>query len=96
MKFEGNGKKNASVGKEREKISCKHFSKDGHDEDHFWKLHPETRPKNFSHKGKSKTIATTQHDLGSDLGDETKITAIGFQGKDSIASTISSSSSSLN
>jgi hypothetical protein len=52
MKFEGNGKKNASVGKEREKISCKHFSKDGHDEDHCWKLHPEKRPKNFNKKEK--------------------------------------------
>jgi hypothetical protein len=54
------------------------------------------RPKKFNNKGKPKTTATTQHDLGSDSGDETKITAMGFQGKDSIASTSSSSSSSLN
>jgi hypothetical protein len=95
-KFKGNGRKNASVKKEGEKLSCKHCSKDGHDEDHCWKLHSEMRPKNFSYKGKPKTTATTQHDLGSDLGDETNITAMGFQGKDSIASTSSSSSSSLN
>jgi hypothetical protein len=54
------------------------------------------RPKKFSHKGKPKSTTTTQHDLGSDLGDETKITTMGFQGKDSIASTISSSSNNLN
>jgi hypothetical protein len=91
----GNGRKNSPVKKEGEKLTCKHCSKDGHDEEHCWKFHPEMRPKKFSHKGKPKTVATTQHDLGSDSGDETKITAMGFQGKDSISST-SSSSSSLN
>jgi hypothetical protein len=95
-KFKGNGRKNASVKKEGEKLSWKHCSKDGHDEYHYWKLHPERRPKKFSHKGKPKTTAITQHDLGFDSGDETNITAMGFQGKDSIASTSSSSSSSLN
>ena len=94
-KFKGNGKKNASVKKEGEKLSCKNCSKDGHDEDQCWKRHHEMRPKNFNNKTKTKTVATTQHDLGSDSGDETKITTMGFQGKDSIAST-SSSSSSLN
>jgi hypothetical protein len=95
-KFKGNGRKNASVKKEGEKITCKHCSKDGHDEDHWWKLPPEKRPKKFSNKGKPKTTATIQHDLGSDSGDETKTTSMGFQGKDSIASTSSSSSKSLN
>ena len=38
-KFKGNGKNNALVKKEGEKLSCKHCSKYGHDEDHFWKLH---------------------------------------------------------
>jgi hypothetical protein len=94
-KFKGNGNKNASIKKEGEKISCKHCSKDGHDEDHCWKLHPETRPKKFNKKGKPNNVATTKHDLGSDSRDETKITAMGFQGKDSISST-SSLSSSLN
>jgi hypothetical protein len=89
-------KKNASVKKEGEKFTCKHCSKDGHDEDHCWKLHPEKRPKKFGNKGKPKTAATIQHDLGSDSGDETKITAMGYQGKGSIASTSSSSSSNLN
>jgi hypothetical protein len=95
-KFKGNGKKNDVVKKEGEKFTCKHCSKDGHDEDHCWKLHPERRPKKFGNKGKSKTVATIQHDLGSDSGDETKITAMGYQGKDSIASTSSSSNSNLN
>jgi hypothetical protein len=39
-KFKGNGRKNAAVKKEGEKFTCKHCSKDGHDEDHCWKLHP--------------------------------------------------------
>jgi hypothetical protein len=94
--FKGNGKKISSVKKEGEKFTCKHFSKDGHDEDHCWKLHPEKRPKMFSNKGKPKTTVTIQQDLGSDSGDETKITAMGYQGKGSFASTSSSSSSSLN
>jgi hypothetical protein len=92
-KFEGNGKKNASVKKEREKLSCKHCSKDGHDEDHCWKLHPEKRPKKFNNKEKPNIVATVQQDLGSDSEDETKITAMGLQGKNSIASTSSSNSS---
>jgi hypothetical protein len=51
------------------------------------------RLKNFNNKGKPKTFATIQHDLGYDYDDETKITAMGFQSKHSIASTSSSSSS---
>jgi hypothetical protein len=68
-KFEGNGKKNASVKKERDKISCKHCSKDGHDEDHCWKIHPEKRPKNFNNKEKPNIVATVQQDLGYDSED---------------------------
>ena len=47
------------------------------------------RPKKNNNKGKEKTTATTQQDLGSDSGDETKITAMGLKGKESIASTSS-------
>ena len=47
------------------------------------------KPNNFNNKGKKKSDATTQHDLGSDLGDEKNITAMGMEGKD-IASIISS------
>ena len=53
------------------------------------------KPKKFNNKGKQKTAATIQHGLGSDSGDETKITAMGFQGKD-FNDSISSSSSNLN
>ena len=36
------------------------------------------RPKKPNNKGKQKIAATTQHDLGEDLGDESKITAMGL------------------
>jgi hypothetical protein len=97
-KFKGNGRKNVVVKKEGEKFTCKHCSKDGHDEDNCWKLHPERRPKKFgnNNKGKSKTIATVQHDLGSDSGDEMKITVMGYQGNGSIARISSSSNNNVN
>ena len=37
--------------KERKKI-CEHFSREGHDEAHYWKLHPEMKPKRNNNKGK--------------------------------------------
>jgi hypothetical protein len=96
--FKRNGRNNVFVKKEGEKFTCKHCSKDGHDEDHCWKLHPERRPKKFgnNNKGKSKTAATVQHDLGSDSGDETKITVMGYQGNGSIARTSYSSNNNVN
>jgi hypothetical protein len=97
-KFKGNGRKNAVVKKEGEKFTCKHCSKDAHDEYHCWKLHPKRRPKNFgnNNKGKSKTITTVVQDLGSDSSDETKITTMGYQGNNSVASTSSSSNAIVN
>lgn len=83
------GKKTANVKKEGEKITCKHYSKDGHDETHYWKLHPEMRPSKFNNKGKQKTTAITQEDLGSEWGDEDKITVMGIKGKQDIARTSS-------
>ena len=96
--FKGKGRKNAMVKKEGEKFTCKYCSKEGHDEDHCWKLHPERRPKKFgnNNKGKSKTIANVVQDLGSDSGDETKITAMGYQGNNYVASTSSSDNSNVN
>jgi hypothetical protein len=91
--FKGKVNENSSIKKEGEKMTCKHCSKEGHDEYHCWKLHHEKRPKNFNNKEKQRTVATTQHDLGSDFGDESMITTMGFQCKDSIVSTTSSSSS---
>ena len=58
-KFKGQGKKNASIKKEGEKLTCKNCSKDGYNEDHYWKLHPEMRPKNFNNKGKKKILVAT-------------------------------------
>lgn len=78
--------------KEGEKITCKHCSKEGHDDAHYWKLHLELGPMKRNNKGKQKTTATTQHDLGRDYGDETKISAMVTKGKEIVASTISSHS----
>jgi hypothetical protein len=47
-------------------------------------------------KGIQRLSATIQHDLGSDSGDETKITTMGYQGNGSIASTSSSSNNNIN
>ena len=75
--------------------SCTHCKREGHDEDHCWKLHPQLRPKRFNGKGKQKKVATTQQDLGSNSSDETLITGVGARGTlsvnnnfDSIASII--------
>jgi hypothetical protein len=78
-----NGKKENSVARKEEKLSCKHCKKEGHDDDHCWKLHPEKRPKWFKERKGRQTVATTSRptDLGSDSGDESKITAVGLTGK---------------
>ena len=52
----GKRKKNASVKKEGGKVVFKHHSKEGHDENHCWKLHPEVRPKKPNNKGKKKLL----------------------------------------
>jgi len=73
----------------KDKHSCTHCKKEGHDEAHCWFLHPELKPKKFGGKEK-KNAATIQQDLGSNSGDETTVTAIGIKGKDSEASTSNS------
>jgi hypothetical protein len=62
------GKKESSVARKEERLSCKHYKKEGHDEDFCWQLHPEKRPKWFKvRKGKKTLAATTRPtDLGSD------------------------------
>ena len=75
----------------------KHFSKEGHHEIHCWKLHLEIRPKKYNNKGKQKTTATTQHDLGEDSSDESKITAMGLKNmKGEIKTKPSTSTSNCN
>jgi hypothetical protein len=78
-----NGKKENSVERKEEKPSCKHYKKEGHDEDRCWKLHPKKRPKWFKErKGRQIVVAATQPiDLGSDLGDESKVSLVGLTGK---------------
>jgi hypothetical protein len=39
------GKKSNSVERKEDNPFCKHFNKEGHDEDRCWQLHPEKRPK---------------------------------------------------
>ena len=62
----GKNKKNAYVKKEGENLVCKNCPKEGHEQTHCWKLHPEMRPKKPNNKGKHKTAPIAQHDLGSD------------------------------
>jgi hypothetical protein len=82
-KGKGNVKKANSTTMKEEKFSCKHCKKEGHDDEHCWQLHPEKRPKWFKEKkGRQKVVATSQPtDLGSDSGDETKITTVGLSCK---------------
>jgi hypothetical protein len=81
-KFKRKDKKIATVKREEGKPSCTHSKKDGHDDEHCWKLHPKKRSKQFGGKGKPKTVAIVQQDIGSNSGDEEKIAVVGVQGKD--------------
>jgi hypothetical protein len=82
-KRHGNGKNENAVTKKEGKPCCKHYNKEGHAEDRCWQLHPEKRPKWFKEKKGMQTVATTSKpiDLGSDLGDESKISLFGMTGK---------------
>jgi hypothetical protein len=77
------GKNSNAVTRKEGKPSCKHCKKEGHDEDRCWQLHPEKRPKWFKEKKGMQTVATTTRptDLGSDSGDESKISLVGMTGK---------------
>jgi hypothetical protein len=81
----------------KEKPTCKHCKKVGHDEDRCWVLHPDLKPKNFSNHGRKNTTTTTvQVDLGSDFGDETQVVAMGIRGINFFASISSSRSVDVN
>jgi hypothetical protein len=94
-KGKGKDKRTTTTKKEGEKSSCTHCQKDGHDDEHCWKLHPELRPKRFGGQRKQKIVATMQQDLGSDSGDEENITTVGLQGKVSLHASSSSKIPSL-
>ena len=78
-----NGKKENSVARKEEKLSCKHWKKEGNDDDHWWQFHPEKRIKWFKERKGSQTVAvaTRPIDLGSYSGDESKISVVGLTGK---------------
>jgi hypothetical protein len=82
-KRKGNGKKASSTTMREGNLSCKHCKKEGHDDDHCWKLHPEKRPKCFKERKGRQRVATTTRptNLGYDSGDETKITTVGLKSK---------------
>ena len=61
------------------KVSCTHYKKEGHDDEHCWILHPELRPKKSEGK-KKETAAAIQKYLGFDLGDETIIAVTCIKG----------------
>ena len=69
--------------RKEERPSCKHFKKEGHDEDRCWQFHPEKRPKWFKEKKGRQTITMTTQPtyLGSDSGDESKVSLVGMTGK---------------
>jgi hypothetical protein len=73
-------KNSNAVMRKEGKASCKHCKKEGHDEDRCWQLHPEKRPKWFKENKGMQTVATTTRptDLGSDSGDESKISLVGM------------------
>jgi hypothetical protein len=78
-----NRKKENSVEIKEETPSCKHCKKEGHDEEHFSKFHPEKRPKLLKERKGRQSIAveTRPTNLGSDSGDESKISVVGLTGK---------------
>ena len=68
-KVNGKGKEKmtASTKKdEGERLYFNHCKKEGHSDDHCWKQHLEKCPKKYGGKGKKKTMAAAQQDLGSD------------------------------
>jgi len=79
-KGKGNVKKENPTTMTEEKLSCKHCKKEGHDDEHRWKLHPEKKPKWFKERKGQKKVATTTRptNLRSALGDESKITTVGL------------------
>ena len=91
--FKGKGKNNVAIKVEKEKLTWKNYFKEVHVEYHCWKLHPEMRPKKFKNKEKEKVAANIQYDLGSDSGDETKITTMRLKGMETITSKSSTKAS---
>eukprot|EP00253_Pinus_taeda_P024266 PITA_24266 len=77
---------------QKSKSSCTQCKKDGHDDEYYWILHPELKPKKFEGKNKN-IVAVIQKDLGSNSRDEATIAATGTKGKNSDASISNSTQS---
>ena len=88
------GKIKNTTKRQKKNLHCTHCEVDGHNQEHGWKLHPELKPNNFGGNGKQKTVARTQQDLGSNLGDEELIKVVGLQGKSSVNASSSSTHAS--
>jgi hypothetical protein len=58
-KRKGRGKKESSTTVKEGKLSYKHCKKEGHDDDHCWKLHLEKRPEWFKERKGRKIVTTT-------------------------------------
>jgi hypothetical protein len=59
-KRKGSGNKENSTTIKEKKLSCKHCKKEGHGDDHCWKLYPKKRAKWFKErKGRKIVEATT-------------------------------------
>jgi hypothetical protein len=58
-KRKGNGKKENSMKRKEDKLSCKNCKKEGHDDDHCWQLNPEKRLEWFKEREGRKRVATT-------------------------------------
>lgn len=79
--------------KEEEKPYCSHYKRERHEDAICWKLHPNQKPKwSKNQKGNQKTTGIVQ-DLGSESGDESKITVVGIKGIVPIANSSSHTSS---
>ena len=96
-KGKSNSKRKKSAIAQKERPTCTHCQRIGHDESKCWKLHPDFKPKKFlKAKDEKKAIAVVQQDLGSYSSDERRITAMVTIGKtpdtSSSSNTIASSS----
>lgn len=55
--------------------------KNGHDEDHFWKLHPDLKSNKLKDEENEKRSAIIEHELSSYSRDGTKIITMDLKGK---------------
>jgi len=59
-------KRTTTTKRKESKPSCIHSQKEGHDEEHCWKIHLKLRPKRNGRKEKQKMVASMQQDQESE------------------------------